>query len=232
MTPTPPFTADPAGSDAALVLPAKVRQPGPIDAIGRDRAVVVVRADDIPDTAALVNALVEGGIHGIEFTFTTPDVERHVRAAVAAVPEAEIGVGTVLTRDQARSAIDAGAGFLVTPGVVAGVGAVAAEAGVPLAMGAFTPSEVIAALEHGATAVKIFPAETCGPRFFAHLRGPLPGVRLIASGGIDESNARSFLEAGAYAVTAGSSVVTPSLIAARDWDGITRRARAFMAALA
>jgi 2-dehydro-3-deoxyphosphogluconate aldolase/(4S)-4-hydroxy-2-oxoglutarate aldolase len=204
---------------------------GPLDAIGEDRAVVVVRADDIPDTPALVRALIDGGIRGIEFTFTTPDVERHVRAAVAASPEAEIGVGTVLTAAQAESAIDAGASFLVTPGILPDVGAVARDAGVPLAMGAFTPSEVLAALEHGATAVKIFPAETCGPRYFSHLRGPLPGIRLIASGGIDESNARAFLDAGAYAVTAGSSVVTPALIAARDWAGITRRARAFVAAL-
>jgi 2-dehydro-3-deoxyphosphogluconate aldolase/(4S)-4-hydroxy-2-oxoglutarate aldolase len=204
---------------------------GPLDAIGQDRAVVVVRADSIPDTAALVHALVDGGIRGIEFTFTTPDVERHVRAAVAASPEAEIGVGTVLTAAQATSAIEAGARFLVTPGIVPAVGAVAREAGVQLAMGAFSPSEVLAALEHGATAVKIFPAETCGPRYFSHLAGPLPGVRLIASGGIDESNARAFLDAGAYAVTAGSSVVTPALIAARDWAGITRRARSFVAAL-
>ncbi|BDZ52196.1 2-dehydro-3-deoxy-phosphogluconate aldolase [Frondihabitans sucicola] len=193
---------------------------------------MVVRADSIPDTEALVRALVDGGIRGIEFTFTTPDVERHVRAAVASSPDAEIGVGTVLTAAQADSAIAAGARFLVTPGIVPAVGAAARDAGIPLAMGAFTPSEVLSALEHGAAAVKIFPAETCGPRYFSHLRGPLPGVRLIASGGIDEGNARAFLEAGAYAVTAGSSVVTPALIAARDWAGITRRARSFIASSA
>lgn len=223
MTPSP-------DSPASLSDQAS-RSAGPLDAIGEDRAVVVVRATEIPDTSALVQALVAGGIRGIEFTFTTPEVERHVRLAVAAVPEAEIGVGTVLTARQAASAIDAGARFLVTPGIVAEVGAAARVAGVPLAMGAFTPSEVLAALEHGATAVKIFPAETCGPRYFSHLRGPLPGVRLIASGGIDESNARAFLEAGAYAVTAGSSVVTPALIADRDWAGITRRARSFVRSL-
>ncbi|ARC57891.1 Putative KHG/KDPG aldolase [Frondihabitans sp. 762G35] len=202
-----------------------------LDVIGRDRAVVVIRADTIPDTAALVHALVEGGIHGIEFTFTTPDVERHVRAAVAAEPLAVIGVGTVLRREQALTAVEAGARFLVTPGILPEIGRAADEAGVALAMGAFTPSEVMQALEHGAEAVKIFPAESAGPRFFSHLRGPLPGVKLIASGGIDEGNARAFLDAGAYAVTAGSSVVTPALIDARDWSGITRRARSFVAAL-
>ncbi len=202
-----------------------------LDVIGRDRAVVVIRADTIPDTAALVHALVEGGIHGIEFTFTTPDVEKHVRAAVAAEPLAVIGVGTVLRREQALTAVEAGARFLVTPGILPEIGRAADEAGVALAMGAFTPSEVMQALEHGAEAVKIFPAESAGPRFFSHLRGPLPGVKLIASGGIDESNARAFLDAGAYAVTAGSSVVTPALIDARDWSGITRRARSFVAAL-
>lgn len=208
-----------------------VPAPEPIEAIGRDRAVVVVRADRIMNPAALCQALVDGGIHAVELTFTTPDVERLVAAAVAGCPEAVVGVGTVLTAAQAKSAIAAGASFLVTPGVVAAVGAVARAHGVPLAMGAFTASEAIAALEHGATAVKIFPAESAGPGHFAHLRGPLPGVRFIASGGIDESNARSFLDAGAYAVTAGSSVVTPALVEAEDYAAITRRARAFVAAL-
>jgi 2-dehydro-3-deoxyphosphogluconate aldolase/(4S)-4-hydroxy-2-oxoglutarate aldolase len=202
-----------------------------LDVIGRDRAVVVVRADAIPDAAALAHALVEGGIHGVEFTFTTPDVLRHLRAAIAAEPDAAVGIGTVLDRSQASSAIDAGAQFLVTPGIVPAVGEAAVAAGVPLAMGAFTASEVIAALEHGAEAVKIFPAESAGPRYFSHLRGPLPGVKLIGSGGIDESNARAFLDAGAYAVTAGSSVVTPKLIADREWSEITRRARSFIASL-
>jgi 2-dehydro-3-deoxyphosphogluconate aldolase/(4S)-4-hydroxy-2-oxoglutarate aldolase len=202
-----------------------------LEAIGHDRAVVVVRADAIPDPVALASALVEGGIRSIEFTFTTPDVERIVRTAVAADTGAVIGVGTVLNHLQAVTAIDAGARFLVTPGIAPEVGAAAVSAGVPLAMGAFTPSEALTALHLGAEAVKVFPAETVGARYFAHLRGPFPGIKLIASGGIDESNARSFLDAGATAVTAGSSVVTARLIADADWPAITARARSFVAAL-
>lgn len=200
-----------------------------IDSIGDDRAMALIRASVIPDAAALADTLVAGGIHAIEFTYTTPDVETHITRARST--DAVIGAGSVLTTAQARSALDAGAQFLVTPGLSAGVAEVAAEAGVPMMMGAFTPSEVMQALAQGVWAVKVFPAQTAGPDHFAHLLGPLPTSRLIASGGVDASNALSFLDAGAYAVTAGSSVVPAEALADSDWADIRRRAAAFTAAL-
>ena len=192
-----------------------------IDTIGADRAIVVVRAEHVPDAGALTNALVAGGIRTVEFTFTTPNVERLLQEAVAAAPDAVVGVGTVLTARQAESAIAAGAQFLVTPGILPDVAAVARNAGVPFLLGAFTPSEVMAALDLGSEAVKIFPADTAGPRHFAHLLGPLPGTRLVGSGGIDASNAKAFLDRGAFAVTAGSSVVSAAAVHSADWEGIT-----------
>jgi len=201
-----------------------------IDIIGDDRAMALIRASVIPDAAALAETLVAGGIHAIEFTYTTPDVESHITRA--RTTDAVIGAGSVLTTAQARSALDAGAQFLVTPGLSPAVAEVAAEAGVPMMMGAFTPSEVMQALGYGVWAVKVFPAQTAGPEHFAHLLGPLPSSHLIASGGIEAENAGSFLDAGAYAVTAGSSVVPAEALAESDWQDIRRRAAEFTAALA
>lgn len=198
--------------------------------IRADRALTVVRADRIPDAAQLCRALAEGGIRTVELTFTTPGVLDHL-AAAAAVPGVVLGAGTVLTADQARAAIDAGARFLVTPGLRPAVADVAAGAGIPFVLGAFTPTEVATALDLGATAVKIFPAGRLGPEYLTDLRGPYPGVELLPSGGISADNAAAFLAAGAAAVCAGTSVVPPATVAAGTWSEITRRARTFASAL-
>jgi 2-dehydro-3-deoxyphosphogluconate aldolase/(4S)-4-hydroxy-2-oxoglutarate aldolase len=203
----------------------------PITVIGEDRAVAVIRAAVIDDPVALVVALVTGGIRAIEFTFTTAGVLDAIGKAVAAETGAVIGAGTVTTRKRAAEAGAAGAAFLVTPGVLPEVAAQGLAMRIPVLLGAFTPTEVMYAMTLGASAVKVFPAATAGPDHFSQLLGPLPGVKLIASGGIDENNAPRFLRSGAFAVTAGSSVVPVAAIEAHDWAGITAGARAFVAAL-
>ncbi|HEY5225144.1 MAG TPA: bifunctional 4-hydroxy-2-oxoglutarate aldolase/2-dehydro-3-deoxy-phosphogluconate aldolase [Microbacteriaceae bacterium] len=202
----------------------------PIGIIGADRAVALVRAREIPDAAALANALAAGGIRAVEFTFTTPNVLTHIADAVQS--NAVVGAGTVLTVVQAHDALDAGASFLVTPGLSPAVARIGVEEGVPVLMGAFTPSEVMQALDLGAAAIKVFPAETAGASYFKHLLGPLPGVRLIGSGGINDANAAEFINAGAYAVTAGSSVIAAADLAASDWAAIEASARRFVDSLA
>ena len=195
-----------------------------------DRVLAVVRAERIPDAAALCRALAAGGIRTVELTFTTPGVLDHLRAA-AGEPGVDLGVGTVLTGDQAKAAIDAGATFLVTPGLRRAVADVAVAAGVPVYLGAFTPTEVAEAMDLGASAVKIFPAGRLGPAYLRDLLGPYPHARLLPSGGVSTDNAAEFLAAGASAVCAGTSVVPPAAVAAGEWDLITDRARAFAAAL-
>jgi len=202
--------------------------PRPADPLRR-RVLAVVRAPSIPDVHGLVAALAAGGIPTVELTFTTPDVLRHVTAARdAGTP---VGVGTVLTADQAKAAVDAGAHFLVTPGVRADVAAQVVEvgvaAGVPVYLGAFTPTEVATAVDLGAAAVKIFPAGLHGPRYLADLRGPFPDVPLLPSGGVNAENAAAFLAAGAVAVCAGTGVVPPAAVAAGSWSDITARATTF-----
>ncbi|MFE6498508.1 bifunctional 4-hydroxy-2-oxoglutarate aldolase/2-dehydro-3-deoxy-phosphogluconate aldolase [Kitasatospora sp. NPDC057738] len=195
-----------------------------------DPVIAVVRAPRIPDAAALCAALAEGGINLTEFTCTTTNVTEHLLKASKA--GWRVGLGTVLTAEQARRGVGAGAAFLVTPGCRPEVAEAAAAAGVPVVLGALTPTEVAHAVDLGAAAVKIFPARAFGPGYFKDLRGPYPDVPLVASGGVNAGNAAEFLAHGALAVCAGTDVVPPDVVAAGDWAEITRRARAFTAACA
>ncbi|MCU1700695.1 MAG: 4-hydroxy-2-oxoglutarate/2-dehydro-3-deoxy-phosphogluconate aldolase [Mycobacterium sp.] len=194
-----------------------------------DRALAVVRAPEIPDPVALSNALAQSGIRAVELTFTTPDVLDYLTAAASS--DAVLGMGTVCTADQAKAAIGAGAQFLVTPGIRSEVAKVGSDSDVPVIVGALTPTEVLAALDLGAAAVKIFPACAFGPRYFKDLRGPFPDVALIPSGGVNAGNAAEFLAYGAVAVTAGTDVVSPQAVASGDWSDIASRAAAFVQAL-
>lgn len=198
-------------------------------ALAAEPVIAVVRASSISDAPALCAALAAGGITCTELTFSTPNVVPHLRAAVAAGHQ--VGAGTVLTATQAREAVDAGVSFLVTPGLRPEVAAVAHEAGVPVVLGALTPTEVAQALDLGTAAVKIFPAKAFGPGYFKDLSGPYPGLPLIASGGVNAGNAADFIAQGALAVCAGTDVVPPDVVAAGGWAEITQRAAAFMAAL-
>ncbi|MFH9350654.1 bifunctional 4-hydroxy-2-oxoglutarate aldolase/2-dehydro-3-deoxy-phosphogluconate aldolase [Kitasatospora sp. NPDC017646] len=195
-----------------------------------DPVIAVVRAPRIPDAAALCAALAEGGIGFTEFTYTTADVTDHL--ALASRAGWRVGVGTVLSAEQAERGIDAGASFLVTPGCRPEVAEAGRARGVPVVLGALTPTEVARAVDLGAAAVKIFPARSFGPGYFKDLRGPYPDVPLVASGGVNAGNAAEFLAQGALAVCAGTDVVPPAAVEAGDWAEITRRARAFTRACA
>jgi 2-dehydro-3-deoxyphosphogluconate aldolase / (4S)-4-hydroxy-2-oxoglutarate aldolase len=200
-----------------------------LETIRSDRAVAVVRGERVADPAGLATTLAGAGIRAIEFTFTIPDVLAAIEAAAGSA--VVVGAGTVRDERQARDALAAGAQFLVSPASVREVAAVALEAGVPVFLGAFTPTEVDTALKAGTTAVKLFPAGVGGPRYLRDLRGPFPDADFIPSGGVTEDNAMDFLAAGAIAVYAGSGLVPPELVAAGDHEEVERRAHAFVAAL-
>jgi 2-dehydro-3-deoxyphosphogluconate aldolase/(4S)-4-hydroxy-2-oxoglutarate aldolase len=207
---------------------------GALATITGDRVVSVVRADRAFDVGSLVVALNEGGIRAVELTLTTPGILTelaHTDIACRAAG-AVLGVGTVLTAEQADDAIDAGAQFLVTPALSEDVARAAAARDIPVIMGALTPTEVRAAIDMGAAAVKIFPARALGPDYLRDLHGPFPGIPLIPSGGVNAANAVGFLRAGAVAVTAGTDVVAPDLVSAGQWATITERAATFVRAIA
>ncbi|RAX46538.1 2-dehydro-3-deoxyphosphogluconate aldolase [Arthrobacter sp. AQ5-05] len=207
--------------------------PEMIELLHRDKTLAVVRAEAITDATELCGALVAGGINAVEFTFTTPGMLTHLARAADTVEThgAIVGAGTVLHADQARAAIDAGARFIIAPGIRPEVAEVAVQAGIPFCLGAMTPTEVAMALDLGSAMVKIFPAATMGSRYLLDLQVPYPGVRLLPTGGITLANANEFLDAGALAVCVDSAVLPGALVAAGQYEAITGLAAEFTAAL-
>lgn len=183
---------------------------GPVaEAIRRHRLVVVLRrVEPFQALDALVAELLDAGVRIFEVTFDSPsgadDLRRlRTRHGDAAI----IGAGTLLGMDRLETAIEAGAAFGVSPTLDPEMVARAVERGLPFVPGAFTPTEIAAAHAAGATFVKLFPASAVGPSFVRELRGPMPHVELIPTGGVDEGNAAAFLEAGAAAVGIGGALV-------------------------
>ncbi|HEY7591857.1 MAG TPA: hypothetical protein VH969_01780 [Actinophytocola sp.] len=193
------------------------------------RALCIIRAPAIPDPAGLAATLVAAGLPTVEFALTTPGAPGLIERA-STVDGLLLGAGTVLSAADARDAIAAGARFLLTPGLRPEVAEEARRQGVPVVLGAMTPTEVATALDLGATAVKVFPAARLGPAYFGDLHGPYPDAPLIATGGLTTANAAEFLAAGALAVTAGSGVVGPALAAESRFAEISDRAKEFVAA--
>lgn len=195
-----------------------------------DRVVAVIRASRVADPVELARTLAQAGIRCVEFTFTIPGAADALRAA-SDDGTAVVGAGTVVDEPTARTALEAGARFLVSPACTPDVAAAGRESGVPVFLGAFTPTEVVVAFAAGAAAVKLFPAEPLGPSYLKQLRGPFPDVLFVPSGGIDERNAAAYLEAGAAAVYAGGGLAPPELVEAGAHDEIAPRARSFAAAV-
>ena len=186
---------------------------GPVaQAIRRHRLVVVLRrVEPFEALDALVADLLRAGARIFEVTFDSPSAaddlgrlrRRHGDAAI-------IGAGTILGMDRFDAAIEARAAFGVSPTLEPEIVARAAERGLPFVPGAFTPTEIAAAHAAGATFVKLFPASAVGPSFVRELRGPMPHVELIPTGGVDAGNAAAFLDAGAAAVGIGGALVRAS----------------------
>ena len=164
----------------------------------------------------LVDELAEDGIRIFEITFEAPSAADDLIAVAGATADSVVCAGTIRTVGQARSAVDAGAAFAVSPILDPAVVAPALGSGLPFIPGAATPTEADAAWRAGATFVKLFPASSLGPSFVRELRGPLPEIETIVTGGADAANARAFLEAGAVAVGIGSALTRMDRAERRD----------------
>ncbi len=200
--------------------------------IEQDGVVAVVRLDDLSKAVPLTEALVAGGVRAVEFTFTNPAAAAAITAARDALGDRTlIGAGSVLDAETARVAILAGAAFVVTPTVSLPVIEICNRYGVATVIGALTPTEILTAWQAGATYVKVFPASQGGPRYLRDIRGPLPQIKLIPTGGVDAANAGDFIRAGAVAVALGSNLVDVRSVASEDWPTITTRARAVVDAV-
>jgi len=183
--------------------------------------VAVVRSESSESLVKVVQALAEGGVTAAEITFTVPDAIEVIRQVRKEVGDAVVlGAGTVLDPETARAALLAGAEYIVAPTVNLEVIKLCRRYDKVIMPGAFTPTEVVAAWEAGADVVKVFPADIGGPPFLKALRGPLPQVRLMPTGGVDLTTAEQFLKAGACCLGVGSALVDPKLIAANQFDRI------------
>jgi 2-dehydro-3-deoxyphosphogluconate aldolase/(4S)-4-hydroxy-2-oxoglutarate aldolase len=168
----------------------------------------------------------------VEFTFTNPLAGRVIETVRDALGDrAIIGAGTVLDPETARTAILAGAQFVVTPTLSTAVIELCNRYAVPTVIGAFTPTEMLTAWQAGATFVKVFPASVGGPTYLKDVRGPLPQLKLIPTGGVSLENAGDFIRAGAVAIAAGSSLVDAKTVGAEQWDVLESRASQLVAAV-
>jgi 2-dehydro-3-deoxyphosphogluconate aldolase/(4S)-4-hydroxy-2-oxoglutarate aldolase len=147
-------------------------------------------------------------VTGIEITFSTPGAAEAIAEARRELPDALVGAGTVLDWASLTAACDAGATFLVSPHTDEALLEAARERGVPFLAGALTPTEVVRAHRAGATCVKLFPGSAVGPSYVKALRGPLPHIPLMPTGGVDENNLGEWFAAGVVAVGMGGALAT------------------------
>jgi 2-dehydro-3-deoxyphosphogluconate aldolase/(4S)-4-hydroxy-2-oxoglutarate aldolase len=193
--------------------------------------IAVVRAKRAEQAVPLAEALVAGGVIAIEITMTTPN-------AIAAIKEASsklgtralIGVGTVLDEKTCQAAIDAGAEFVVSPICRRELVPIAQNAGKPIMLGSYTPTEAQLAHEAGSDFIKIFPADTLGPNYIKALRAPLPHLKIVPTGGVDLKTIGDFFKAGVAAVGAGSSLISKEVLEKDDWATLTKTATEFVKA--
>jgi 2-dehydro-3-deoxyphosphogluconate aldolase/(4S)-4-hydroxy-2-oxoglutarate aldolase len=191
--------------------------------IGRRRVGAILRTADREVARRAMQAAVTGGFRMVEFTLTIPGALDLV-GEFARDEELLVGAGTVLTPDQARAAVRAGARFLVSPVVDPAVIRTAVELDVPCVPGAFTPTEMMAATAAGADIVKLFPAPADVAATVSQLRGPFPELRIYPTAGVTPENFEAVLAAGAFGVGFVTSLFSPADLAAGRFEAIEWRA--------
>jgi 2-dehydro-3-deoxyphosphogluconate aldolase/(4S)-4-hydroxy-2-oxoglutarate aldolase len=195
--------------------------------------VAIIRADSSEQLLDASRALIDGGVSGIEITMTTPNALRVLADVRREFGDKVLpGMGTVLDVKTAQAALAAGAQFIVTPVLKPEVIACCNDAGVPVFAGSYTPTEAQTAYELGADFIKIFPADGLGPKYISAMRGPLPHLQIVPTGGVDVTTAGEFIKAGCVAVAAGSTLVSREILKNRDWKKLSETAALFLAAVA
>jgi 2-dehydro-3-deoxyphosphogluconate aldolase/(4S)-4-hydroxy-2-oxoglutarate aldolase len=191
----------------------------------------VLRANSVDEALALAEAIEAGGVTALEVTMTVPGAVEVIRQLVNKTKgRILIGAGTVLDPETARACMLAGAAFIVSPSLNLKTIEICRRYSVPVMPGALTPTEVVTAWEAGADVVKVFPCSALGgAKYLKALKGPLPQIELIPTGGVSLSTAAEFLAAGAFALGVGSDLVNPKAIADGTPELITQTAREYMA---
>jgi 2-dehydro-3-deoxyphosphogluconate aldolase/(4S)-4-hydroxy-2-oxoglutarate aldolase len=190
--------------------------------------VAVVRAENEDKAIRIVDACIEGGCGSIELTFTVPGAHKVIEALAARyTPEQmTLGAGTVLDSETARTAILSGANYVVSPGFNENTAKLCNRYAIPYLPGCMTITEVLRAMEAGADIIKIFPADLFGPKIIKDIKGPLPHVKMMPTGGVDINNVHEWINAGAVAVGAASSLIAGAKTG--DYASITETAKEFI----
>ncbi len=194
--------------------------------------VAIVRVESARQAMEVCGAIARGGIKPIEVTMTVPgaiDVIREFKSAMK--DEVLVGAGTVLDPETARAVILAGAEFIVTPTLNLRVIEMCRRYGKIIIAGAFSPTEILTAWEAGADIVKVFPATVGGPQYLKDIRGPLPQINLVPTGGVTLENTPDFIRAGAVAVAVGTSLVDKAALSEGKYHLITEKAQRFIEAV-
>ncbi|MCX7152530.1 MAG: bifunctional 4-hydroxy-2-oxoglutarate aldolase/2-dehydro-3-deoxy-phosphogluconate aldolase [Proteobacteria bacterium] len=203
-----------------------------IEKILAQKIVAVVRLEDYGSAVDVARALVAGGVNVLEFTLTGQGALEAITATRKALGDSVcVGVGTVLTPEQADAAHTAGAQFAVTPALRREVIARCVKQQMLVLCGGLSPTELLEAHEAGAELVKVFPARLGGPKYIQDVLAPLPFLKLVPTGGVSPETARDYLAAGAVAVGIGGNLVSNKLVAAGAFEQISAGARACMTAV-
>jgi len=190
--------------------------------------VAIMRAKSSEQLLVAADAVKAGGVNAIEVTMTTPNALDVIEKATSRYGDEVIfGVGSVLDPETARSAILAGAQFVVCPTLNLETIKICKRYSVPVVPGAYTPTEIITAWQAGADMVKVFPASVGGPPYIKAIRGPLPQVKLVPVGGVNLNTTADFIRAGAEIVGVGGSLINQKLLEAKEFDKISESARQY-----
>ena len=192
--------------------------------------VAIIRMKDPGKVRAVFDAIGEGGVRVIEVTMTVPGAIELIRQLAASLPNGFVlGAGTVLDAETARRVIDAGARFVVSPVFRRDVIAACHAQDAAVMPGCFTPTEILDAWDMGADIVKVFPATALGPTFIKDVRGPLPQVKLMPTGGVSLDNAGDWIRAGAVAVGVGTALLDTAAIAGGNYVALRANAAKIVA---
>src|SRR5271168_1610453 len=192
--------------------------------------VPVVRAASAAEALFAADAVHRGGVSIVEITMTVPGATEVIRELVKSMQEVLVGAGTVLDVEAARKCLDAGAQFLVSPGLDLPTVAFAAKEGVLIMPGALTPSEVMAASKAGVDFVKIFPcSQVGGASYIKALKGPFPQIQFVPTGGVNVTTAAEFIRAGSAALGLGGELVLKDALKSRQPEAITETAKTLIA---
>ncbi|SOC37607.1 bifunctional 2-keto-4-hydroxyglutarate aldolase/2-keto-3-deoxy-6-phosphogluconate aldolase [Salinicoccus kekensis] len=195
-----------------------------LNKIHKNYLVAVVRGKNFDDTVKMIDAIVKGGIKNIEITYTTPKASKLIEH-FADSPDICVGAGTIMSRETADAAIRSGAKYVVSPHFDPDISVLCNLNQVPYLPGCTTATEIVEALKSGVDVIKIFPGGLLGASYIKDIKGPIPHVNLMPSGGVNQANMGDWINNGAFAIGIGSALV-------KGYDGsnpevISENAKAF-----